>query len=239
MKKLFIDNWKSIGIYRFILLFGVVLILSVSSPKPALCIPLEEIVAKIQGVYQRTKDFRAEFIQESTLKTLNKIQVAKGKIYFKNPGKLRWDYYHPDKQEVVTDGKTLWMYMPQDRQVMISELSKVYRSNTSTFFLSGMGNLKRDFDVQLVQPTLNKEEKGYLLKLVPKEPQANLNELFLLIDKVTFQVMETYFNDFYGNLIRIKFKNPVINRGLSDSIFVFTIPKGVEVIEPPQMSRDQ
>ncbi|MEW6616235.1 MAG: outer membrane lipoprotein chaperone LolA [Thermodesulfobacteriota bacterium] len=232
-------NGRYMGIYRFILLFGVILTLSLSFPNPTLGIPLEEIVAKVQGVYQRTKDFKAEFIQESTLKTLNKTQVAKGKIYFKNPGKLRWDYYHPDKQEVVTDGKTLWMYMPQDRQVMISELSKVYRSNTSTFFLSGMGNLKRDFDVQLVQPTLNNGEKGYLLRLVPKEPQSNLNELFLLVDRVTFQVMGTYFNDFYGNLIRIKFKNPVVNLGLSDSIFVFTIPKGVEVIESPQMLQNQ
>jgi outer membrane lipoprotein carrier protein len=239
MKKLLIDNWRPIEIYRFIILFGVLVILLVFFPKPASCIPLEEIVAKVQVVYQRTKDFKAEFIQESTLKSLNKTQMAKGKIYFKNPGKLRWDYYSPNKQEIVTDGKTLWMYMPQDKQVMISELSKVYRSNTSTFFLSGMGNLKRDFDVQLVKPTLNNEEKGYLLKLVPKEPQSNLNELFLLVDRVTFQVMETYFYDFYGNLIRIKFKNSVLNRGLSDSIFVFTIPKGVEVIESPQILQNQ
>jgi len=238
MKKLLIDNWRPMGIYRFTLLFGVVLTLLLSFPNPTFGIPLEEIVAKVQGVYQRTKDFKAEFIQESTLKSLNKTQVARGKIYFKNPGKLRWDYYHPTKQEIVTDGKTLWMYMPQDKQVMISELSRVYRSNTSTFFLSGMGNLKRDFDIQLVQPTLNNEEKGYLLKLVPKEPQSNLNELFLLVDRVTFQVAETYFYDFYGNIIRIRFKNPVINRGLSDSIFVFTIPKGVDVIEPPQMPQN-
>ncbi|PIQ44926.1 MAG: outer membrane lipoprotein carrier protein LolA [Deltaproteobacteria bacterium CG12_big_fil_rev_8_21_14_0_65_43_10] len=238
MKKLLIDNWRPMGIYRFTLLFGVVLTLLLSFPNPTFGIPLEEIVAKVQGVYQRTKDFKAEFIQESTLKSLNKTQVARGKIYFKNPGKLRWDYYHPTKQEIVTDGKTLWMHISQDKQVMISELSKVYRSNTSTFFLSGMGNLKRDFDIQLVQPTLNNEEKGYLLKLVPKEPQSNLNELFLLVDRVTFQVAETYFYDFYGNIIRIRFKNPVINRGLSDSIFVFTIPKGVDVIEPPQMPQN-
>ncbi|KAF0123465.1 MAG: outer membrane lipoprotein carrier protein [bacterium] len=232
-------NGTYMRIYRFILLFGVVLTLSLSFPNPTLGIPLEEIVARVQGIYQKTKDFKAEFIQESTLKSINKTQVAKGKIYFKNPGKLRWDYYHPNKQEIVTDGKTLWMYMSQDKQVMISELSKVYRSNTSTFFLSGMGNLKRDFDVQLVEPTLKNEDKGYLLRLVPKEPQSNLNELFLLVDKVSFQVAETYFYDFYGNLIRIKFKNPVINRGLSDSIFVFTIPKGVEVIESPQMPQGQ
>ena len=238
MKKLFIDNWKSIGIYQFMLLFGMVLVVLASFPQMVSGIPLEEIVAKVQEVYQKTEDFKAEFTQESTLKSLNKTQVAKGKIYFKNPGKLRWDYNDPNKQEIVTDGKTLWMYIWQDKQVIISELSNAYRSNISTFFLSGMGNLKRDFDIKLVEPTLHSEGKGYLLRLVPKKPQPNLNELFLLIDKVNFQVVETYFYDFYGNLIRIKFKNPIINRGLSDSIFVFTIPEGVEVVTPPQISQD-
>ncbi|MFH2011379.1 MAG: outer membrane lipoprotein chaperone LolA [Pseudomonadota bacterium] len=225
-------------IYLLIVLFGFVLSLVFFSPDPTLGITLEVIVAKVQDVYQNTKDFKAEFIQESTLKSISKTQVANGKIYFKNPGKLRWDYYHPNKQEVVTDGKTLWMYIPQDKQVMINKLSNVYQSNTSTFFLSGMGNLKRDFDIQMVKQTLDNGEKDYTLKLVPKEPQSNLNELFLVVNKTTFQVMETYFYDFYGNLIRIKFKNPVVNRGLSDSIFIFTIPEGVEVIEPPQMPQN-
>jgi outer membrane lipoprotein carrier protein len=221
------------------LLFGALFVLPVLFPELASGIVLEEIIDKVQGVYKGTKDFKAEFIQESIIKSIDKTEVSKGKIYFKNPGKLRWDYDVPDRQEIVTDGKTLWMYVPQDRQVMINKLSDVYQSNTSTFFLFGMGDLKRDFYIHLVKPDSNDAEKGYILKLTPKESQPNISELFLLIDKATFQVIETYFYDFYENFIRIKFKNAVINRGLSDSLFVFTIPKGVEVLEAPQMFEEQ
>ena len=219
----------------FFLFFGVALILSVYTSGQASGISLEEIIANVQKVYQGTKDLTADFIQESTLKSISKTQLAKGKIYFKNPGKLFWDYYGATKQEIITDGETLWMYFPEDKQVIINELKNVYRSNTSTFFLSGMGKLKRDFDIQLVEPDLGDEEKGYLLKLIPKEQQSSFNELFLFVNKDTFLVVETYFHDFYGNLIRIKFKNHMVNQALSDSMFVFSIPTDVEVVKPHQM----
>ena len=226
-------------VLRSILLFAAIFVLPALFPKLASGIALQEIIDRVQDVYKGTKDFKAEFIQESIIKSIDKTEISKGRIYFKNPGKLRWDYDIPAKQEIVTDGKTLWMYVAQDRQVMINKLSDVYQSNTSTFFLFGMGDLKRDFDIHLVGSDSNTVEEGYILKLIPKEPQPNINELFLLIHKATFQVMETYFYDFYENFIRIKFRNSVINRGLSDSLFVFTIPKGVEVLEAPQMFEEQ
>lgn len=210
-------------------------VLLTALPGSVFGLPLEEIINGVQEVYQRTGDLRADFVQISTLVSLNKTQTAKGKLYFKNPGKLRWDYIDPTKQEIVTDGETLWMYMSEDRQVIVNEFSKVYPSNTSAFFLSGMGNLKRDFVVEQVAPTNDDEEKGYLLRLIPKEEQSNVDELFLWVDKGTFLVVETYFHDFYGNFIRIKFENPVINRGLPDSLFVFTIPEDAEVVDPSHL----
>ena len=217
----------------------VLLVLFSSLPDFASDIPLERIIANVQEMYQRTKDIEADFFQESTIKSLNKTQIAKGKFYFKTPSKLRWDYNDPTKQEIVTDGNTLWMYIADDRQVTVNAFSSVYRSNTSAFFLSGMGDLDRDFDVQLEKPSVHDEEKAFLLRLTPKEQQANIDKLFLLVDRGTFLVLETYFNDFYGNLIRIRFKNMVINQGLPDSMFTFTIPEGVDVVEPPQMFQDQ
>ena len=222
-----------------IFIFGVTFVISLFLPGSSSGMPLEDIVTEIQDVYQGTRDFTADFVQESTLKSLKKTQVANGKIYFKNPGKLRWDYIGPTKQAIVTDGETLWMYLPEDKQVIINKLSKVYRTSTSTFFLMGMGNLKRDFDIEQVKSPLSDEEKSYSLKLVPKEQQSNFNDLFLLIDKKTFLVGELYFNDFYGNFIRIKFKNSTTNQGLSDSVFLFNIPEDVEIVEPPQIIQNQ
>lgn len=194
---------------------------------------LDDIILKIQNVYHETRDLTADFIQESTLRSIDRTQTARGKIYFKNPGKLRWDYKSPAKQEIVTDGKTLWMYLPEDNQVIMNELSKVYRSSTSTFFLMGMGNLKRDFHIELLPSPSEEGENDYSLKLVPNEQQSNFDELFLSVDKSNFLVTEIYFNDFYGNFIRIKFKNISVNKGLPDSLFLFHIPEGVDIVKPP------
>ena len=218
-------------IHAFII--GITLYLFAFLPGPVLAITLEEIINNVQRTYRETQDLTADFIQEATLKSLNKTQTAEGKIYYKNQGKLRWDYNDTTKQEIVTDGETLWMYLPEDNQVIVNQLSKVYRSNTSAFFLSEMGDLKKDFDIKLVGPTPGDEDKGYLLKLIPREQQSSFDELFLWVDKINFRVVETYFDDYYGNLIRIKFRNHIVNSGLPDSMFVFIIPKDAEVIEAP------
>ena len=216
-------------IHAFIM--GVILYVFAFLPGPVFAVPLEEIINNVQRTYRETEDLTADFIQESTLKSLNKTQTATGKIYYKNQGKLRWDYKGTTKQKIVTDGETLWMYLPEDNQVIINQLSKVYQSNTSAFFLSEMGDLKKDFDIQLVGATPGDEDKGYQLKLIPREQQSSFDEIFLWVDKINFLVVETYFYDFYGNLIRIKFRNHRVNNGLPDSMFVFTVPKDAEVIE--------
>ena len=235
-------RWKSIVVRRGIMfesgifrirtfIMGVILYLFGCALVPVFALPLEEIINNVQRTYRETEDLTADFIQESTLKSLNKTQTAAGKIYYKNRGKLRWDYKGTTEQEIVTDGETLWMYLPEDNQVIVNQLSKVYQSNTSAFFLSEMGDLKKDFNIQLVEATHGDNDKGYHLKLIPRELQSNFDELFLWVDKRNFLVVETYFYDFYGNLIRIKFQNHRVNNGLPDSMFVFKIPKDAEVIE--------
>jgi outer membrane lipoprotein carrier protein len=68
---------------------------------------LDEIVTKVQKQYDTHADFKAQFIQESMVKSLGKKQSSEGTVYFKKPGKMRWTYQKPFKQEIISDGKTL------------------------------------------------------------------------------------------------------------------------------------
>ncbi len=77
-------------------IFGPLLILfflSMASPEAlwAQALPIEEIVAKVQEQYDTHEDFKASFVQESLVKSLGKKQVAEGMVYFKKPGKMRWN----------------------------------------------------------------------------------------------------------------------------------------------------
>ncbi|HSE92546.1 MAG TPA: outer membrane lipoprotein carrier protein LolA, partial [Methylomirabilota bacterium] len=78
---------------------------------------LEEVIRGLESAYSRLTDLRAEFTQTSFNKSLNSTIPARGAVYLKKGGKLRWEFAEPAKQEIVSDGATLWVYTPSLNQV--------------------------------------------------------------------------------------------------------------------------
>ena len=198
---------------------------------------VDEIADKIQANYEKIQDYQANFVQQVTLKNINKIQKNEGVVYFKKKGKMRWDYQKPQKQEFVSDGETIWHYMPADNQVWVDKASHSFSSKTPSTFLAGMGNLKRDFKLKFAKSTLVDTKKNYLLELFPKEEQPGVKKLLLVVAKDSYQVVETLVYDQFENLTRVTFSDIKVNNSLPDDLFTFQIPKGAEVIKPPVLPR--
>lgn len=197
-------------------------------------LPLEEIVAKVQEQYETHEDFKANFIQESLVKSLGKKQVAEGIVYFKKPGKMRWNYQKPTKQEIISDGKSLWNYRPEDKQVVVSPMTNAFQSKAPSTFLAGIGNLKKDFQARWSKEPSPKE--NYSLELTPQEAQGSLEKLFLLVDRESFKILQARIQDVMGNVTQISFSKIQFDNHLPDSLFTFTPPKGVEVFNMPGTS---
>lgn len=225
MKKL--SGWLMAGILPLIFIL----------PHQAQGATPNEIADKIQANYEKILDYRANFVQEVTLTNINKIQKNEGVVYFKKGGKMRWDYQKPQKQEFISDGKTIWHYMPADNQVWVDKASHGFSSKTPSTFLAGMGNLKRDFKIKFAKSTLVDTKDNYLLELFPKEEQPGMKRLLLVVAKDSYQVVETLVYDQFGNLTRVTFSEIKINNNLPDDLFSFQIPKGAEVIRPPVLPR--
>jgi outer membrane lipoprotein carrier protein len=198
---------------------------------------LDYIISNIQQSYDAIYDFEARFVQESRVKSWSAAQVqkAEGVVYFKKEGKMCWDYQKPTPQRIISDGKKLWFYEPEDKQVTVSKVSTGLQSQISADLLTGKANLKRDFKVALIN-SQEKEDKGrIILELTPKTPQSNLNRVILKIDEKTFHIYQTEVYDLFDNFTRITFSQMKININLPDSLFVFTPPKGVEILTPPSI----
>src|SRR6266481_9644946 len=45
------------------------------------------------------------------------LRTEAGTAYFRRPGKMRWEYDHPEKDLFLIDGKTAWFYVPADHTV--------------------------------------------------------------------------------------------------------------------------
>ncbi len=192
---------------------------------------LEEVVARIQAQYENNQDFQANFQQESFLKSLGRKQEAQGIVYFKKPGKMRWIYQKPTRQEIICDGRNLWNYRPEEKQVVVSPLSQAFSSKVPQTFLAGLGNLQKDFQARfLKEPSAG---TSYLLEFVPLENQGSLEKLFLTVEKGSFKIIQAQIQDVMGNTTQINFAKIKFNNNLADSLFHFTPPPGVEVFKMP------
>lgn len=206
--------------------------MTLSGVIPTYAVSPNHVIAQLQERAIRTSDLMASFVQESTSAYLEKPDIAEGKFYFKKPKKMRWDYETPSKQEIVTDGETLWIYVEEDRQVQVYDASPFFDSKLGLSFLSflsGEANLDQSFNISFVEADPYKESH-FILKLLPKVPEVDLKELFMWISRKDFFVERVCFSDFYGNRTLITLRNVTVNKNISNSKFVFHVPKGVEVI---------
>jgi outer membrane lipoprotein carrier protein len=196
----------------------------------AFCATGETILIEIQNRYEKTNDFEANFVQEYIGKVMRQPNRGEGKVYFKKKGMMRWDYTVPN-QKLISDGHTLWYYQPEEKQVLVSEVSSVLKEKTPLSFLAGEGNLSRDFNLLNLNESVSQKENNYVVELAPKEPLVTLAKLTLTVDKKTYTVLQADVFDGLGNVTRTRFIDIKTNIGLSNSFFLFTIPPGAEVIK--------
>ncbi len=193
---------------------------------------VETIIQAVQEEYERTQDIQAAFTQIAVIKSLSKPKESQGKVYFKKPGKMRWEYTSPDQQLLVSDGTTMWFYVAEDEQVIVQNAEDAYGSRTPITFLSGMGKLQRDFYIkQLPSP---ESRSDYKLELLPKQPQPDVAKLILTVDSTTFRIVHTAVYDPYGNTTDVYLNDIQVNTGLPDEMFLFDIPEGIDVIRQDQ-----
>jgi outer membrane lipoprotein carrier protein len=189
---------------------------------------LQTIIDNVQREYEKTNDIRAMFVQISFNKSLSQTKESQGIVYFKKPGKMRWEYTMPEQQLLVSDGKTMWYYVPEDQQVIVQNAEEAYGSKTPITFLSGMGKLQNDFYMKLLP--VDGKTNEYKLELLPKQPQSDLAKLILTVDPATYRIVHTAVYDPYGNITDVYLKDVRINSAPQDTLFQFDIPEGVDVI---------
>ena len=194
---------------------------------------LDELIAKAQERYEKTQDLKAQFIQEVTIKSVNKTEREEGIVYVKNPRRMLWVYSKPKAKKLIINPKKAWMYIPEDHAVYVQDTENIYKSKLAVKFLSGIGKLSEDFDVGFSKPDNVDKNGNYLLTLVPKVSDTGVGKLHITIDKENFQVIRCSFVDLYGNLTRISLADIRINNNLDDKLFNFKPPSGVEVFNMP------
>jgi len=206
----------------------VCLSLGVASAVPAQT--LEDVVRDLETAYSRMTDLRAEFTQTAFNKSLNQTIPAQGTVYLKKGGKLRWEYTEPTPQEIVSDGRKLWVYTPALNQVNVGDAPEALAGPAGSF-LAGLGRLRAEFDVRFLNPAQPKDDGGnWVLDLTPKQPLPTLARLILAVDAKTWELRTAVVYDQFENTVTMRFAKVAINSSLPDGLFTFVTPKGVATV---------
>jgi len=188
---------------------------------------LEQILDRLEKHYTGN-NFKAEFIQESTVKAMQITDFASGKIFVRYPGKMRWEYEKPEKQVIITDGLKLWIYRPADNQVMTGSAPAFFSDGKGASFLSDITLVRKKFNIALVE---SQDDFFYELKLKPLEKTLDVTDIRLSVTKNTFTVIRVVTYNSYGDENRIELLNHEFNADLKDSLFSFEAPQGADVLE--------
>lgn len=200
------------------------------------------VVGLVQSFYDQTKTLQAEFEQTRYTRLYDRYDRARGKVVFKKPGMMRWDYAEPNGQVFVSDGKKLLIYQPPEegeKNGQLIERALEEDQLPSAFsFLIGSGNLEKDFEVRLLEHDDERFQGGYVLQLVPRKPTPNYEQLVFYVRTLTTGtkragiVQRVLIIDSSGNRNRFDFSKIKFNRDVSDKRFNYRPPKGTQRVSP-------
>jgi outer membrane lipoprotein carrier protein len=233
---------------RFERTFTFLALLLFIAVSPATGAELKEVIASLEQGYNALTDVQADFTQRTVIASIKREELGRGKLFIKktsgSSSMFRFDYSKP-QQQIISDGKTAWYYIPDNKQVMVSDIAALFAGGNGIAlnYLTGMGHLSKDFSISFAGDGRDKMG-NYVLDLVPRKPSQAIARLRLTVlaslveqfqesgkSQAVFPVVSSMVEDNLGNRTFIELSRVKVNQGIASSRFRFKIPKGVEVIK--------
>jgi len=207
----------------FVLVLLLVLVGNFSSLKAQ---DVDEVLEKIQFFYENIKSIKANFIQETILLDGSK-EIRTGKVLIKKPGKFRWEYEKPERFLIISDGVKIFIYYPEEKEVLIYSSGKMISSQLALGFMNGRGSIKKDLKLESFE-ILGKNM--WRISFLPLTKDPHIEKIILTVNLDTGEVKEFYFINTIGEKIKIVFKNLEYNLNLENKLFTFIPPRDSKIV---------
>ena len=190
------------------------------------------VVAGVRETYRELSALSADFTQTTTVPGFSTTLVSKGRVYLAK-GRMRWDYTEPSDQRIYVNEGRIQYFIPAHKQVIVSTLSPDADGQIPLHLLMTLDRLDEGFAVAWEDPAAPAREGAYRLRLTPKTPAAGLDHVTVGVDPQRRVVTAVALHPKNGNVSSFVFSRLVVNPRLKASLFAFTVPEGVEVVETP------
>ena len=178
---------------------------------------------RLDRFFEKVTTFKASFIQVVLDENLLALEETSGLLWIARPGRFRWDYESVHRQSIVADGEVLWLYDVELEQVTRRAQESAI-GQTPAVLLSGGQQYRKDYNVTI----LGRQGAVNWISLVPKLSDGSFAEIQLGFEGETLRLIQLL--DELNQITRVTLANVVENEPISDSVFRFIPPTGVDVI---------
>jgi outer membrane lipoprotein carrier protein len=204
-------------------------LLFVAIAMPAQGQDIHQLARAVDEHYNHLRSLQSDFTEIYRGDGLERVES--GTLWLKKPRKMRWEYRSPKEKLFISDGRIVWFYLPEERQLRKTEFRKLDDLRSPLAFLLGKTKLENELQgLSKVVDQAPVTAGNTLLRGIPQAMAGPTNEVQLEITPAD-QIVRIVLLEADGATTEFRFTGWKENVELSDSSFQFTPPPGVETVE--------
>lgn len=179
----------------------------------------------LQRFFSEVASLEARFEQVVLDENLNPIDTGRGVLRIQRPGRFRWDYAPPAAQVIVGDGARVWLHDVELAQVTVRSQARALGRSPAIWLAGGDADLEDAYRIE----DLGARGRIDWLNLIPRDAESEFSAV-----RVGFEAQKLHRIELIDSLeqrTRIRFFDLRENVAVDDSLFQFTPPAGVDVID--------
>jgi outer membrane lipoprotein carrier protein len=172
----------------------------------------------IENQSKSIKSMKTDFVQLKHMDFLTKDIETSGKMFFKSPNMLNWQYTKPYQYSIIFKNNKVFIN-DQGNKSSVDAKSKIFEKINKLIVGSVSGNM---FDDKEFEISYFKTKEHYITKLIPKTTAIKkmIKQIELYFPLKDSTVSEVKLMESSGDYTKIIFKNKVINAKFDDSVFI-------------------
>jgi outer membrane lipoprotein-sorting protein len=209
----------------------------VAAPSPAVqpeSAPVEitttTVMAKLAEWDKKLETLKLSFTQDISFGNTGVTSKISGNVTYQKPDKLRIEHVSPQKQLVYTDKHVIWIYKPQDAQVVKARWEDWLRQQSGAFAgITDFGSYSKLLETHNLEVTKQKKAGTVTAVFTPKKDPKAYELKLVLSAKDFFPVAILLKLD--TTTVNTRLENIERNGKLPDGALDFVPPQGVTVLE--------
>jgi outer membrane lipoprotein carrier protein len=183
-------------------------------------VDLPRTLKGVEDRYNQIQTLQVKYTERITQR--GRTRSDSGTLYLRKKGKMRWEY--ASGMLFISDGKFIYSYYPEEHRAEKMGMKESDDMKAPLAFLLGEVDFKRDFGEYRSKPL----DDGALITALPKSDKFPYTEVtFLIAPDSAIRRLEVKLQT--SDLMVFTFESEKKNPLLSDALFQFTPPKGVEL----------